>query len=196
MKFQLAILFAGLMATTNAALSFSVKNLCKYPVTPFSNTPGVKPSVSKIAIGATINNLVVSSTNGMMYFQGDGVGNAAANVNTGTLWEWDSSAQFSYDISNVNGYNMPMSVVVTNGAAAKCDAISCLAFKCPTPLYYTTSNGISVSHCPTPNKESGTTTYAKEMLSKCPQAYGWSQQVGGTHGCRIAAPQVMITLCG
>jgi len=184
--------------TSGSGLTIAVVNNCQYPVTVEVN--GFTPSTSALAVGETVANLGRSSGSGNVYFQAQGSGKlATSNIGIGTLYEWTMTAnRLWYDISNVNGYNMPMTVGINH--QPNCKVISCSGFVCPknqNRFNATTSNGIPITYCGTDNKDDQYAVFPMAMKAtpSCATTYRWSHDDLNTYTCDGSAFTTTVSLC-
>jgi len=181
-------------------LTVAVINNCNYPVTIEAN--GMTLSTKALAIGQQCANVGTSTGSGNIYFQAQGSGSlSGSNIGIGTLLEWSvdvAQAEFWYDISNVNGYNMPMTVTLKN--QPNCQVLSCHGFVCPNDgERYTvkTSNGVSITYCGNPTKDdpNGVFPSAMNKTTTCATAYNWSGDNTKTYQCPGIVQTATVSLC-
>ncbi|XP_009344131.2 PR5-like receptor kinase isoform X1 [Pyrus x bretschneideri] len=118
-----------------------------------------------------------------------------------------------YDVSLVDGFNLPMSIA-PQGGTGKCKASTCLAninAACPAQLQVKAADGSVIGCnnacvafnepkycCTPPNNQPETcplTEYALVFVQKCPQAYSYPfDDKSGTFTCN-GGPDYVITFC-
>ncbi|CAL9776353.1 unnamed protein product [Musa acuminata subsp. burmannicoides] len=211
--FFVAVLISGAHSTT-----FSFKNNCPYPVWPASLANAGKAALSQTGFqldsGASLSVDAPPAWGGRMWarhrcstdssgrfscLSGDcGTGQVACNGAGGapptTLVEFtlqgDGGKDF-YDVSCVDGFNVPVSVVPSGGS--NCDSTSCrtnINARCPTELQMLAQDG-SVVGCKSACLAFDTdeyccrgqyggpdtckpTSYSKMFKDACPQAYSYA----------------------
>nr|XP_018677334.1 PREDICTED: thaumatin-like protein 1b [Musa acuminata subsp. malaccensis] len=211
--FFVAVLISGAHSTT-----FNFKNNCPYPVWPASLANAGKAALSQTGFqldsGASLSVDAPPAWGGRMWtrhrcsadssgrfscLSGDcGTGQVACNGAGGapptTLVEFtlqgDGGKDF-YDVSCVDGFNVPVSVVPSGGS--NCDSTSCqtnINARCPTELQMLAPDG-SVVGCKSACLAFDTdeyccrgqyggpdtckpTSYSKMFKDACPQAYSYA----------------------
>ncbi|GLT25754.1 hypothetical protein SLA2020_008630 [Shorea laevis] len=119
-----------------------------------------------------------------------------------------------FDVSLVDGYNVPLSITPQGGSGGNCATTSCAAninADCPSNLAVKGSNGSSIGCksacdgyklpqycCTGPYNSSSTckpTNYSMFFESQCPQAYSYAfDDISSRHSC-CGGPNYLITFC-
>ncbi|CAL8137481.1 unnamed protein product [Orchesella dallaii] len=111
---------------------------------------------------------------------------------------WDNNGMTWYDVSQVDGYTLPIRMEPYNPAAGgNCQTTSCnfnIDANCP--------NGNKVGNkgrtvgCRNPNRDSGNTDYARAIKRSCPGVYSWSQDDrDGMRACQPGNNGLRIIFC-
>ncbi|RAL44396.1 hypothetical protein DM860_011673 [Cuscuta australis] len=111
-----------------------------------------------------------------------------------------------FDISNVDGFNIPMQFGPTNPGADKCHAISCtppdLVGQCPGQLKVDggcnnpcTAFG-TPEYCCTNNISCGPTNYSRFFKDRCPDAYSYPKDdATSTFACPAGTTDYRVVFC-
>ncbi|OMO81827.1 Thaumatin [Corchorus capsularis] len=220
--------------------TLTIKNNCPYTIWPATQTGGGKPQLGKtgfslashgknsINVPATWSGRVWArtgcSTNSGRFVCATadcGSGQVACHGRGGappaTLAEFTlegKGGHDTYDISNVDGFNLPLSITPQGGSGPKCTRISCSAninLVCPSQLAVKGSGGNIIGcksacaafgkpqYCCTgeymPRGKCPPTNYSKFFKKQCPQAYSYAQDdSSSTFGCN-GGPNYLITFC-
>ncbi|KAL1331970.1 hypothetical protein AAHE18_02G201000 [Arachis hypogaea] len=237
----IALFFLGFafLACVAQGARVTFKNKCQYTVWPGTLTGSQKAQLSQtgftLAPGATNSLNLPSSWSGRFWGRtgcsnnggrftcatGDcGTGQVACNGNGGatpaTLVEItvaSNGGQDFYDVSNVDGFNLPLSVS-TQGGRGTCKTSSCptnINRACPSELQVKGSNGNVVGcksacvafgkpeYCCTGShnteKTCPPTNYSKFFKQQCPDAYSYAyDDLRSTFTCS-GKPNYTITFC-
>jgi hypothetical protein len=106
---------------------------------------------------------------------------------------WDGNRKTWYDISQVDGYNLPIKMQPFNlNAGGRCEIVSCNfnLNNCPAEAKRTKNNRIVA--CENTNRDA-ITNYSTRMKQACPNAYTWSKDdragmrdcINGNTGLRV-----------
>ncbi|GKV40870.1 hypothetical protein SLEP1_g48468 [Rubroshorea leprosula] len=233
----LVILFSGIHSAT-----LTVKNNCPYTIWPATQTGGGAAQLSNTGFELVSQNSATLDTpaswsSGKLWARtqcsSDSSGrftcatadcgsgqvecNGAGEVPPASLAEFtlgSADGTDTYDISLVNGFNLPVSITPQGGSGQNCTTTNCgvdINAECPSDLAIKDSNGGIIgckSACAAFNEPkyccTGTynspdtckaTNYSMFFKNKCPQAYSFAyDDHSSTFSC-TGGPNYLITFC-
>ncbi|OMO81826.1 Thaumatin [Corchorus capsularis] len=220
--------------------TLTIRNNCPYTIWPATLTGGGRPQLgntgfqlapqvsSSINVPAPWTGRVWArtgcSTNSGRFVcatadcgSGQVACNGAGGAPPATLAEFTlapNSRQDFYDISNVDGFNLPLSITPQGGSGPRCTGTSCSAninSVCPSKLAVRGSGGNIIGcksacvvfgepqYCCTGEYNSATrcqpTNYSRIFKNQCPQAYSYAyDDQSSTFSC-TGGPNYLITFC-
>jgi len=142
--------------------------------------------------------------------------NGAGGAPPATLAEFTlvANGQDTFDVSNVDGFNLPISITPQGGAGPKCTATSCgvdINANCLPELAVRDANGGTIGcksactvfgnpeYCCTGSFNSPQTckptTYSMFFKQKCPQAYSYAHDDESSTFTCTGSPNYAITFC-
>nr|XP_018903503.1 PREDICTED: thaumatin-like protein 1b [Bemisia tabaci] len=237
-KFVVSLCVAAVLANVSTAVRITVKNNCRWPLWPATQTGGGGAQLSTTGFmlgpGASRDLEVPSKwTAGRIWARtqcdhpsgrcvtgdcGSGAGNC--NGRTGappaTLAEFtlNDNGKDWYDVSNVDGSNVPMSISPQGGSGPKCRHIDCkfdMNRACPNELAVRTPDGVvgCKSGCEAFRKPelccSGDNHNTREKCppsnwsrlfkDKCPDAYSYAYDDPTSLFDCYGAPNYVVTFC-
>ncbi|XP_071700616.1 thaumatin-like protein 1 [Rutidosis leptorrhynchoides] len=236
---KIELLIALFLATTLIygvrSTVFTIKNNCNHAIAPGILTGSGTPVTSGFELGPGASNAVdISgswsgrvwarygcSNNGGKFScaSGDcGSGqvecNGAGGAPPATLAEFtlsDASGKDFYDVSNVDGFNLPVSINAQGGGCASTDCSANINAKCPSDLAVKDGSGGTIgckSACVAFNTDEyccrgdfGTpqtchpTDYSKLFKGLCPKAYSYAYDDGSSTFSCATGGNYVITFC-
>ncbi|OMO81843.1 Thaumatin [Corchorus capsularis] len=131
-----------------------------------------------------------------------------------TLSAANNANQDTYDISNVDGFNLPLSISPQGGSGATCKTTSCqkdINAACPAALAKKGSDGATIAcksacvafnepqYCCTgefePRGACKPSTYSQFFKEQCPQAYSYAQDDQSSTFTCSGKPDYLVTFC-
>ncbi|KAF7728371.1 hypothetical protein EC973_006179 [Apophysomyces ossiformis] len=164
-------------AAPAGGVPITVKNSCSYPieVKQLSNGGGGS-AASTLAGGASTTIDVPSNWGGRIWGHKEG----AESPNAASLAEFllrnPSDGSDYYDVSFVDGYNLPMSIAPNgqSGSGYICGTPSCSSLPtCPNGSEVKDSDG-NVVGCQSSCRDCVTSDYASKVTAACPDVYAFS----------------------
>lgn len=200
MNFLIPLVSTLLLVYSSSAEELNIRNNCGRPI--YVKSAGVNSGPFSLGNGQSRSVSINRGSSARVWAQlgCDGGGNNCETTE-GYLslaeMHWDSNGMTWYDVSMVDGYNLPTKMEPYNpGAGGNCRSASCnfdINRNCPGGNKIN-KNGRAVA-CKNPNRDAPT-DYSNAIKQHCPGVYSWSKDDNdGMRACNPGNNGIRITFC-